>query len=212
MAVQTFSKTGAKSTSKATLPKVVQETEVASTDLLKQAYVTYEANARQRLAAVKNRGEVRGGGRKPWRQKGTGRARAGTIRSPLWRTGGVIFGPSDNRNYSRKLNKKSAVKALIQALHLADKDGRVAVIDEFKIEDGKTKSAAKVITTMGLERGVVLVCESPDATTVQSVRNLPNVVLMTQPNLTAYDVLRAHHLVFTKDALTGLEARLKGAK
>lgn len=209
MAIQAFSKTGSKSTSKVTAPKSLFGEEIKSNDLLQQAYVTYEANARKRLAQVKTRSDVRGGGRKPWRQKGTGRARAGTIRSPLWRTGGVIFGPTTNRNYSRKLNRKSATKALKQALTLAEKDGRVAVIDSFDITDGKTKSANSVITNMGLERGVIIVADKPSDTTVRAVRNLQNAVLLSQQTLTAYDVLRAHNIVFTKDSLKNLEDRVK---
>lgn len=212
MAIQSFTKSGSKSTSKVTASKAVFGEEVKSTELLKQAYVTYEANARQRLAAVKNRSAVRGGGRKPWRQKGTGRARVGTIRSPLWRTGGVIFGPTSNRNYSRKLNRKAGIKALRQALSLAEKDGRVSVIESFDVSDAKTKSAAKIFDQMGLERGIALITESPSENAIRAVRNLPNVLLLTQPSVTAYDVLRAHHVVFTKDALTALEERVKETK
>lgn len=209
MAVQTFSKTGAKSASNATLPKGIFDLNVVSTELLKQAYSAYEANSRRRLAQTKTRADVRGGGRKPWRQKGTGRARVGTIRSPLWRTGGIIFGPTASRSFARKLNRKAATTALKQALSLAAQDGRIAVIEAFEISDGKTRTAAKIFKSIGLSRGLVLVTENPDEPTLRAVRNLESIVVATQPNLTAYDVLTAHHVVFTKPALAALETRLK---
>ena len=180
--------------------------------LVHQYIVNLLARQRQGNAATKERSDVRGGGKKPWRQKGTGRARVGSIRSPLWRSGGTIFGPTTERTYYSKLNRKSALKALKQALTLAEKDGRVLIIDDYQIEDGKTKTAAKVFKNMGVNRGAILVSENTSAKTIQATQNIPFVVLVSQPSLTAYDVLRAHHVIFTKEALKSLEERLKGNK
>src|ERR1700686_4859880 len=112
MPVTTYTKTGNKATVAAKLDKSVFDVDVKNHDLLKQAYLAYLANSRVNLAVVKKRGEVRGGGRKPWRQKGTGRARFGSSRNPIWRGGGVALGPTGNENYSRQLNSSSKKQAL----------------------------------------------------------------------------------------------------
>src|ERR1700686_3786197 len=112
MPVTTYTKTGNKATVAAKLDKSVFDVDVKNHDLLKQAYLAYLSNARVNLAVTKKRGDVRGGGRKPWRQKGTGRARFGSIRNPIWRGGGIIFGPTGQENYKRKLNTKAKRQAI----------------------------------------------------------------------------------------------------
>src|SRR5581483_2578270 len=129
MAVTTYTKAGAKAATPAKLDKAVFGVEVKSHQLLKDAYLSFLANGRTNNAVAKKRGEVSGGGRKPWRQKGTGNARFGSSRNPIWRGGGVAFGPSGNENYSRKLSLTAKRQALRQALSLAAKEDRIKVID-----------------------------------------------------------------------------------
>ena len=129
MATPTYTATGTKATTAAKLSKEVFGVEVKNHQLLKQAYETYLANGRDNLAVTKTRGLVRGGGRKPWKQKGTGRARFGSTRNPIWRGGGVVFGPSGNENYSKKLSKTSKRVAIKQALSLANTAKKVSVKD-----------------------------------------------------------------------------------
>src|SRR5579862_9595084 len=131
MPVATYTKSGAKATTAAKLDKAVFEVEVKNHQLLKDAYLAYLASGRMNLAVTKKRGEVRGGGAKPWRQKGTGRARFGSSRNPIWRGGGVAFGPTGNENYSHKLNQKTKHAALRQALSLAANEKRIKIIETF---------------------------------------------------------------------------------
>src|SRR5581483_5813584 len=139
MAVDTYTKAGVKATTPAKLDKAVFGLEVKNHQLLKDAYLAYLAAGRTAQAKTKRRGEVQGGGKKPWRQKGTGRARFGSSRNPIWRGGGVAFGPTGNQNFTRSLNVKAKRQALRQALSLAAQENRVKVIDQFASGDGKLK-------------------------------------------------------------------------
>ena len=143
MSVASFTKTGSKSTAKVELPENVFSEDIQSHQLLKDTYVAYLSNGRTINAHVKTRGEVRGGGKKPWKQKGTGRARHGSIRSPIWRGGGITFGPTDDRNFTKKINKKAKQKALRQALTLAAEQNAIMVIEDFTVKEGKTKEISK---------------------------------------------------------------------
>ncbi|MCU0667151.1 MAG: 50S ribosomal protein L4 [Patescibacteria group bacterium] len=134
MAVSTYSASGVKATTAIKLPKDIFAVEVSNHELLKQAYVAHQANGRLSLAKTLKRGEVSGGGKKPWRQKGTGRARTGSIRNPIWRGGGITFGPSGNENYSKKINASAKKVALKQALSLATINKPVYVIDDFVVK------------------------------------------------------------------------------
>src|SRR5580698_5725607 len=127
MAVATYTKTGTKATTPAKLDKAVFGVDAKNHELLKAAYVAYLANGRGNLAVTKTRGLVSGGGRKPWRQKGTGRARFGSSRNPIWRGGGIAFGPTGEENYSKQLNLKAKRLALRQALSLANTSGNIVV-------------------------------------------------------------------------------------
>lgn len=211
MAVPTYTKAGAKASAAATLDKKVFSVDVKSHELLKQAYVAYTANGRTNNARVKNRGEVRGGGRKPWRQKGTGRARFGSIRVPIWRGGGITFGPTGEENYSKQLSTKMKRTALRQALTLAAKDNKVSVIDEFDVKDGKTASAAKLVSKLGLTKGMIVVSEK-SAETARAVNNLPNISIVESRYLNVFDVLNANQIVVTKNALTAISEWLGGDK
>lgn len=204
-----YTKTGGKSATKFSAPKALFGVKVSNFELLKRAYLAGEGNARHNLASTKTRAEVRGGGRKPWAQKGTGRARAGSNRSPIWRGGGITFGPRGVENYSLSLNKTAKVTALTQALSLAADAGRVSVIDDF-VTNGKTASAAKLLKKLDFDRGLI-VTEQSNEDTVRSLKNLPNIELTSAQRLNAAALLRASKVLMTKPAVVALESRI-GAK
>lgn len=210
MAVAAFTKSGSKSTSAPKLPKEIFGVEVTNHQLLKQAYESYLANGRDNIAKAKDRSEVRGGGRKPWRQKGTGRARHGSIRSPIWRTGGVTFGPQGNENYSKKISKKSKKQAIRQALTLAAKDGELKIIDSVEFKDGKTKSAAALMQKLGCDRGTLLVVADKTPEITRACNNIPYLEVVNSSYLNVFKILNAHNIVMTKDAVKGVEEWLGG--
>lgn len=208
MAVASYTKSGSKSTSAPKLAKEVFEVEVTNHQLLKQAYEAYLANGRSNVAKTKDRSEVRGGGRKPWRQKGTGRARHGSIRSPIWRTGGVTFGPRGIENYSKKISTKAKRQAIRQALSLAARDNELKVIEALEFKDGRTKEAVALLDKLSCVRNTVLVVADKTDEQIRAVRNLPNVSLVTATYLNVYTILNADHIVVTKDALKVIETWL----
>ncbi|HHX01101.1 MAG TPA: 50S ribosomal protein L4 [Firmicutes bacterium] len=172
--------------------------------LMHQAVVSHLANRRQGTAATKSRGMVRGGGRKPWRQKGTGRARVGSIRSPLWVGGGVIFGPTP-RDHSFSLPKKARRMALKSALSAKVRDGELIVLDELKIDEPKTKLMVKVLKALNADKKPLIVISDWDANIELATRNIPKALLLKSSGLNVYDVLNHDQVIFTKDALTKLE-------
>ena len=161
--------------------------------------------ARRRLGThdTKTRGEVRGGGRKPWRQKGTGRARAGSIRSPLWRGGGTVFGPHP-RDYSYSLPKKVKRKALKSALSAKVKDGDIVVLDALTMETPKTKEMVKILNNLRVD-DALLVTAAKDEVIEKSARNIPNIKTLVANGLNVYDILAYDKLVITKDAVAKVE-------
>jgi large subunit ribosomal protein L4 len=184
--------------------KVAKEENAAH--IVHRALVRQMNNARQGNASSKTRAEVRGGGRKPWRQKGTGRARAGSIRSPLWRGGGVIFGPKP-RDYSTKMNRKERRLALRTAFDSRLED-TIAVENFGQVLDRpKTKEITEALKRWGIEPGakvLLILSEIPDNIYL-SVRNISNVKLLKATNLNIYDVLDAQKIVITTDALTQIQ-------
>jgi len=182
------------------LPKTIFSVEVPNHELFKLAYDSYLANARQAGAVTLERGEVRGGGRKPWRQKGTGRARAGSIRSPLWRGGGVTFGPTGNENYTKKLSKTSKRVALRQALTLANQAKKI-IVQDIKLS-GKTADAVKFLADNKLTRRVLFVVDEKTPEVMRSTNNLQNVLVISAKYLTVYHILNADHIVITPKALS----------
>ncbi|HEV2412338.1 MAG TPA: 50S ribosomal protein L4 [Candidatus Saccharimonadales bacterium] len=192
------------------LPKEVFGVEVANYELLKLAYEAYLANGRTNLAKTLRRGEVSGGGRKPHRQKGTGRARVGSSRTPLWRHGGVIFGPLGNENYRKELSTSAKRTALRQALSLSAKEGRIVVIDELKTT-GKTKEMVAHLTKHGADRTVLLVVPDKTAELIRSSRNLQDVTLVHAHYLNVFNVLNSDKILITKKALEMVNGWL-GAK
>lgn len=199
MSVPTFTKTGAKATTSAKLAKDVFEVTAENHELLKQAYLAYLANGRDNLAITKTRGLIQGGGRKPHKQKGTGRARAGSIRSPIWRGGGVIFGPTGSENYTIRLNTKAKRLAVRQALTL--QSDKIKVIEDFDTQTGKVKTSVELLNKIGATRKVLLVVDIKDSLTERATRNISDVKVVQAKYLNTYDVLNAHNIVITKKAL-----------
>lgn len=179
-------------------------------EALYQAVLNYRANQRMGLAATKTRGEVSGGGRKPWRQKGTGRARVGSIRSPLWRHGGVIFGPHP-RDFSYTLPKKLKRLALKSSLCAKLKENNFIVLDSLKLNSPKTKEAVKIFSNLKLKplKGILLLLDKIDHNLRLAMRNLNFLTFNLAKDAHAYEVLAAHKIIITQDGLSALTQRLK---
>lgn len=207
MAYSSFTTSGNKAQTVVKLPKELFAVEINSHQLLKDVYIAYMANGRQNYAKTLKRGEVRGGGAKPWRQKGTGRARVGSSRTPVWRGGGITFGPSGNENYTRKVNTKAGLKALAQALTLSV-NKNLAIIEDFSIKNGKTKSASALLSKIGSTRKTLIVVESIETNTAKALNNLQNTSIITAKNLNAYNILNSDSIVITKKALDDLSKRI----
>ncbi len=191
----------------ATLPDEVFAVNVPNHELLKLAYDSYLANARISGATTLQRGEVRGGGKKPWRQKGTGRARFGSIRNPIWRGGGVVFGPSGNENYTKKLPKTSKRVALKQALTLANEADKIIVSDVKT--SGKTSEVAKFLKDKKADaRRVLLVVDEKTPELIRATGNIENVLLIRAQYLSVYHVLNADKIVVSPDAVATLKTWL----
>jgi len=173
--------------------------------LLHQAIVMQLANRRAGTAATKSKGFVRGGGKKPWRQKGTGRARAGSIRSPIWVGGGTTFGPHP-RDYSYRMPRTARREALLSALSLKNQEGKVIVVDKFELEAAKTKIMARALSELNVASAVIVIADH-DETLERSARNLSRVRVLRVEGLNVYDLLRHDHLIFTESALKLLEQR-----
>lgn len=171
--------------------------------VLHSAVVQYLANQRQGTQSAKTRAEVRGGGRKPWRQKGTGRARQGSIRSPQWTGGGVVFAPKP-RDYSFKLNKKVKRLALKSALSSRVQENKLIVLDELKLNEIKTKEMKKVLENLKLTKALIVTGED-DANVVLSARNIPNVKTAAVNTINVYDVLKYDSFVVSKDVLETIQ-------
>lgn len=170
-------------------------------DLIHGVVINYLANQRQGTHATKTRGMVSGGGKKPWRQKHTGRARAGSIRSPLWRGGGTVFGPQP-RDYYRNLPQAMRTRALKEALSVKFSDGEIMVVESLKIDRPKTKDMLKIIETLGLSnRSLLIVLKDKDENIILSARNIPGVDVVRAVDLNAYQILSHEHILLTKDAL-----------
>lgn len=175
--------------------------------LLYEAVKQHRAGARRGTHMTKNRALVSGSGRKPFRQKGTGRARAGSTRSPLWRHGGTVFGPQP-RDYSYTMPKKARAAALRAALSQRLVEGAVKVVEAFAVEEPKTKVLKGLLARLGVAGKVLVVDHQPADALVLSGRNLPDVRVVADSHLTAYDVMDCKHLVVSQDAIDKLEERL----
>ena len=194
-------------------------------DLVHQAVVAQMANSRKVLAHTKNRGEVRGGGKKPWQQKGTGRARHGSIRSPLWRGGGVTFGPTKERNFSQKINKKMKKKALFMALSSKVKDGEMVLVDKIELSEAKTKRMVEVLKNLigvaeqssaikqnsktrssaSLLQSALIVLADSDKKIIRAAGNLPKIKTIRADSLNVVDVLSYKLLLMPQGAVEVIE-------
>jgi large subunit ribosomal protein L4 len=174
--------------------------------VMHQVVVAGMAAKRAGTHSTKTRAEVRGGGRKPWRQKGTGRARHGSIRSPIWSGGGVAHGPKP-RDYTQKVNKKVKRAALRSALTDAARGGRLALVQGLAFDGPRTRDATAVLGALGLEGKVLVVIAQPEETVEKSFRNLPYVKVDYPGNLSTYDLLSADRVLFTTEALDSLAGR-----
>jgi len=176
--------------------------------LMHQAVVVYLANQRSYTASTKTRGEVKGSNKKPWRQKGTGRARAGSIRSPLWRKGGVVFGPKP-RDLYKELSKRMKILALKSALNAKLKDNEFMVLESLNLNSCKTKEFFKILTNLKVEeKRNTFVVDSLEKNLVLSSRNIENVKIVKASDLNTYNALDCKNLIFTKDAILEVQNRI----
>ncbi len=177
--------------------------------LVHQVFVAQTANAREPWADTKDRSEVRGGGKKPWKQKGTGRARHGSIRSPIWKGGGVTFGPLSDRNYTQKINQKMKVQAVRMCLSDKLAEGRLSVVSEFPTE-AKTKNLSKLRAALpNAGRSLLILTNGKDELVMKAAANLIKVDVMRASDVTVVDLLQHYAVVASEAAVRGLEKRLK---
>lgn len=197
--------TAAKATS---LPKEVFNVEVDNHELLKLAYDSYLANNRTASATTLQRGEVRGGGKKPWKQKGTGRARFGSSRNPIWRGGGIVFGPCGNENYTKRISTTSKRVAIRQALSLANVANKIVVKDVKTT--GKTAEVAKFLADNKFGRKTLIVVTTDEKTNelLRATANLQNVLLISAKYLNVYHVLNADHIVLSTKSVPVIKSWL----
>ncbi|MBC7564678.1 50S ribosomal protein L4 [Candidatus Saccharibacteria bacterium] len=203
----TITKAGAKTpVANPSLPEEVFNVEVKNHELLKLAYDAYLANSRKASATTKTRGLVRGGGKKPWAQKGTGRARFGSSRNPIWRGGGIVFGPLGIENYKLKISTQSKRQAVRQALTLASQDGLISVLD-FKTT-GKTVEAVKFLEDNKFARKTLIVVEEKTPELLRATNNIQNILLVSTKYLNVYHILNADHIVLSPSSLPTLKSWL----
>ena len=166
------------------------------------------SNARQGTHSVKTRAEVSGGGRKPWRQKGTGRARQGSTRAPHWIHGGVAFGPQTDKNYTLKMNRKERRLALKSALSYKVLDNELIILDELKLASAKTKEMKDILANLNVERNILVVVDELDENLILAARNLENVLLLQADEINTMDIISAHVLIATEAAIKSVEEAL----
>ncbi|MBD9085302.1 50S ribosomal protein L4 [bacterium] len=179
--------------------------EIVPNDAVIYDAITLTRNSqRQGTHETKTRSEVSGGGRKPWRQKGTGRARQGSIRAAQWYHGGVVFGPH-NRNYDKKMNRKERRLALKSALAYKALDNKLVVVDNFNLESNKTSEARNILKTLTSDKNILIVAEELNDNLILATRNLENVILLQTSEINTYDVIAADTMIITSDAMKTLE-------
>ncbi len=188
---------------KVELKSEIFEVDVNDT-LIYEAIKNELANKRLGTASTKSRGEITGSTKKPWRQKGTGRARSGTRKSPIWRGGGVVFGPKP-RNYKYKLPRKVKKLSYKSIFSLKAKNNRIKIVDDFSIENGKTKEMASVLKKLSDEKRIVLIYKNEDTLLKRSIRNIPNVKSLSVSRLNANDLFYAKDIIIFKSALEELD-------
>jgi large subunit ribosomal protein L4 len=194
---------------KVSLPKDIFDVDVNNHELLKLAYDSFLANSRSAHANTKKRGEISGGGIKPWKQKGTGRARFGSSRNPVWRGGGIAFGPNGSENHTKKLSTTSKRVAIRQALTLANKAKKIVIL-EFKTT-GKTSEAAKFLATNKLDRKVLMVVDEKTPQILRATNNIQNILLIRANYLSVYHILNADKIVLSPKSVDVIKSWLKKA-
>jgi large subunit ribosomal protein L4 len=205
MKIDVYNQKGEK-TGTADLPAEIFNVKFNS-DLVRQVLAVQLTNARQISAHTKGRGEVRGGGKKPWRQKGTGRARHGSIRSPLWKGGGATFGPTKERNFKLKINKKMKRQALFMVLSSKRKDDELVLVDDLKVAEPKTKLAVSIFnnlksgTKKNLDKGMLVVLAKKDENFIRAARNISYLKTAPADSLNIVDLLSFRYLVMSKEAI-----------
>lgn len=187
------------------LPKNMFEAEVKE-GLVHEYLIYQQANARMSIAHTKSKADVRGGGRKPWRQKGTGRARQGSIRNPHWKGGGVAFGPKKWENYEKMMPKKMRRAALFSILTSKAKEGKVVALDKFELDKPKTKEFDQLLSKLAIERNVLVVMNKTEVTLKKSAGNHKNAKVIMSGYMNPADLLKYDNLMFTETALKELEA------
>jgi large subunit ribosomal protein L4 len=210
--VATYSKTGTKAATPAKLDATVFEVMPENHELLKLAYTAYLANGRENHAVTKTRGLVRGGGRKPWKQKGTGRARFGSSRNPIWRGGGVVFGPTGEENYTKKVPTTIKRIAIRQALSMAAAEGRIKVVETIDVSTGKVKPIINLLSKIEATGRILLVTDVKDQKFEQATRNLQEVKGVQAMYLNVYDIVNAGTIVISQKSLEIVNEWLGGAK
>ncbi|MFI5240256.1 MAG: 50S ribosomal protein L4 [Candidatus Saccharimonadia bacterium] len=199
MAIAYYSKTGTKKETTPKLDAAIFAVE-PNHDLIDMAYRTYLANGRAVSATTLTRGDVRGGGKKPWKQKGTGRARVGSSRVPNWRGGGVVFGPSGNENYSISMSSKMKHLAIRQALSLQASDSKITIIEDF-LGTGKVKDAVQYFAKLKIEGQILLVVAKKDAQLLRSTNNIAGLTTVSAAYLNVFDILNNDHILITEPCL-----------
>ncbi|MFH0852402.1 MAG: 50S ribosomal protein L4 [bacterium] len=199
-----------KEVEKIKLPEQIFGLKVNS-DLVKQAYEAQVSQARIPYAHAKDRSEVRGGGKKPWRQKGTGRARHGSIRSPIWRGGGVTHGPRKERNFAKGINKKMRRAAILMVLSGKAADNEIVILDNLKIEQPKTKLMANLVKSLRLkvkkdiDKGALVVMSQKDLNVIRATKNIPKFMTIGTNSLNVADLLNHRYLIMPKEAVVIIE-------
>lgn len=211
MKAVTFTKSGNKAEATATLDESVFGV-TPNHELISLAYRSYLAAARNAHANTLGRGEVRGGGRKPWRQKGTGRARVGSIRVPNWRGGGVVFGPTGEENFEIRMTDKMRRGAIRQALSAQAAEKRVTVMEDFDSKDGKVKTAIALISKLKLDGAILLVVENKTDIIDRATRNVTGLEVTAANYLNVAKIITSDHIVITKPALAVVSAWLGEVK
>lgn len=212
MSVPTYTKSGAKATTPAKLDKSVFAVMPENHELLKLAYDAYLANGRENLAVTKTRGLISGGGKKPWRQKGTGRARFGSSRNPIWRGGGIVFGPTGLENYSKKMPVTAKRLAIRQALSLAASENRVRVVEAIETK-GKTAELTSLFKKIDAYNGsVLLVTDEHNDELTRAANNLPRTKLIRAAYLNVFDIMNADSIVVNQKSLEVLNEWLSTAR
>jgi large subunit ribosomal protein L4 len=194
---------------KVDLPKEIFEVPMNS-DLLHQVITSQTANRRQVIAHAKNRAEVSGGGIKPWKQKGTGRARVGSITSPLWVGGGVAHGPTKDRNFKKGLPKNIKRKALFIALSEKQKQGLFVTVDNFEVSESKTKQAVELLKSAGIVQSCLVVLPTLDKNVILAMRNIPKTKTIQAKDLNCLDILTFKYLLTTKEGVDEIKKTFLG--